>query len=403
MSWNDKVIWSEGMFLQPQHFQQHDRYLERLIESRTAPIAAHHWGFMNLLIDEAALALGKIALTSARGIMPDGTPFDFPNTDPAPPPLDIPREAKNQAIVLALPMRRYGSDGADDDGGLARHSLSDFEVQDSGAAERGALLQVGRLRLRVLLQNDATAAYANLGIARVIERRADNQLVLDRGYIPPTLSIRNNGILSGYAAELRGLLHQRGDALGGRLSQPGRGGVAEIADFLLLQTVNRFEPLFSHFAQSPLLHPQQLYATCLSLAGDLSTFSRENRRPLAYPDYVHDDLENSFAPLMADLRRSLSMVPEQRVIPIELKDRSYGVRVAIIPDLDLLKSASFVLAVNAQVPPEALRNRFPTQVKIGPVERIRDLVNLHLPGIPLHSLPVAPRQIPYHAGFNYFE
>ena len=81
----------------------------------------------------------------------------------------------------------------------------------------------------------------------------------------------------------------------------------------------------------------------------------------------------------------------------------YGVRVAVVPDLELLRSAVFVLAVNAQMPGEALRLRFPGQVKIGPVERIRDLVNLALPGIALRALPVAPRQIPFHAGFNYFE
>ena len=40
---------------------------------------------------------------------------------------------------------------------------------------------------------------------------------------------------------------------------------------------------------------------------------------------------------------------------------------------------------------------------MGPVEKIRDLVNLHLPGIPLRTLPVAPREIPYHTGFTYFE
>jgi type VI secretion system protein ImpJ len=40
---------------------------------------------------------------------------------------------------------------------------------------------------------------------------------------------------------------------------------------------------------------------------------------------------------------------------------------------------------------------------MGPVERIRDLVNLHLPGVTLRSLPVAPREIPYHAGYSYFE
>ena len=72
-------------------------------------------------------------------------------------------------------------------------------------------------------------------------------------------------------------------------------------------------------------------------------------------------------------------------------------------DQELQRTASFVLAVAAQIPGEALRARFPTQTKIGPVERIRDLVNLQLPGVTMRPLPVAPRQIPYHAGFSYFE
>ena len=108
-------------------------------------------------------------------------------------------------------------------------------------------------------------------------------------------------------------------------------------------------------------------------------------------------------PLIAEIRRSLSTVMEQSAVPIPLQDRKFGVRVAVVADLGLLKSASFVLAVTAQMPGETLRVRFPTQVKVGPVERIKDLVNLQLPGIPLRCLPVAPRQIPYHAGFNYFE
>ncbi len=106
---------------------------------------------------------------------------------------------------------------------------------------------------------------------------------------------------------------------------------------------------------------------------------------------------------MADLRRSLSVVLEQNAIQIELQERSYGVRVALISDTQLLKSASFVLAVHADAPAELVRARFPTQVKIGPVEKIRDLVNLHLPGVTLRALPIAPRQIPYNAGYNYFE
>lgn len=42
-------------------------------------------------------------------------------------------------------------------------------------------------------------------------------------------------------------------------------------------------------------------------------------------------------------------------------------------------------------------------MKIAPVTRIRDLVQLQLPGIGLRTMPAAPRQIPYHAGYTYFE
>ena len=408
MSWNSKVVWSEGMFLQPQHFQQHDRYLENLIEARAAPVAPYRWGHVLMRPDEAALKLGKIALAAGRGILPDGTPFDFPRVDEAPLPLDVPADVKDELAYLAAPLRRAGSDEADVAGsdaiGLTRYRVSEFDALDNNTgAETSALVQVGNLRLRLMLKRDLTDAYACLGVVRITERRPDNQILLDAGYIAPTLSVRDCSTLAGYVREIQGLLHQRGEALAARLSQPGRGGVAEIADFLLLQTVNRFEPVYAHFGEVSMLHPERLYATSLLLAGDLCTFSRETRRPPAYPNYNHDEPAKCFTPLMADLRRSLSMVLEQNAIPIELQDRKYGVRVAVIPDAELLRSAAFVLAVTAQMPSEALRVRFPTQVKIGPVERIRDLVNLQLPGIGLRAMPVAPRQIPYHAGFNYFE
>jgi type VI secretion system protein ImpJ len=40
---------------------------------------------------------------------------------------------------------------------------------------------------------------------------------------------------------------------------------------------------------------------------------------------------------------------------------------------------------------------------VGPVERIAELVNVALPGIPVRPLPVLPRQLPYRSGTIYFE
>ena len=48
MTINNRVVWSEGLFLRPQHFQQQERYLERHVEIRSTALRAHGWGFTEL-------------------------------------------------------------------------------------------------------------------------------------------------------------------------------------------------------------------------------------------------------------------------------------------------------------------------------------------------------------------
>ena len=407
MTWHNKVMWTEGMFLQPQHFQQQDRFVGRQVEGRIGAACAWPWGFLALQVDDAALLQGRIMVTSARGVLPDGLAFSIPNDDAAPPAFEVPADARDQIVVLAVPQARPGvteSDVEAADGSMPpRWRVSDVDVADVHAASlREAPVQIGRLNLRLMLERDVNDGYVALGVVRVIERRADGRVLLDTQYVPPMLHAPAHQVLDGYLREVHGMLHQRGEALASRMAQPGRSGSGEIVDFLLLQVVNRHQPQFLHLQRLPLLHPERLYDLCLGLAGELSTF-REQKRPAAYPEYRHEDLATCFRAVIGDLRQSLSMVLEQTAIPIELQERKHGIRVAIVADVELLRTAVFILAVNAQMPGEALRMRFPTQVKIGPAERIRDLVNFQLQGVALRALPVAPRQIPFHAGFTYFE
>ena len=109
MSWMSRIVWSEGMFLRPHHFQQQERFLEHHIEDRCADLTPFSWGFTHLKIDRQALALGRLAIESCRGVMPDGTTFDIPTHDNPPPPLDIPAEHKGAIIYLALPLSRSGT------------------------------------------------------------------------------------------------------------------------------------------------------------------------------------------------------------------------------------------------------------------------------------------------------
>jgi type VI secretion system protein ImpJ len=406
MAWKNKVVWSEGMLLQPQHLQQHDRYWQSQLESRVAALRPYSWGFSELKLDEHQLALGKVALAACSGVLPDGTPFTLPLDDELPMPLDVPADARNTMVVLALPLRRHGVAEVGNDEGpdnFARHRTADYETWDSNGLDNSALMQVGKLRVRLAVAAEVVNAYATMGVARVVERRADGRVVIDPDYSPPCLDFRAAPRLASFVDELAGLLHARGDLLGARLSQPGAAGAAEIADFLLLQLVNRVEPLVMHLAGASGTHPESLYRVLVSLAGELATFTDPGKRVSSYPVYRHDALAETFAPVIADLRRALSTVMDAQAVPIPLDERQFGIRVAVVPDRELLRSATFVLAVNAHIPPELLRTSFPAQVKIGSVEKIRDLVNLQLPGVKLRALAVAPRQLPFFAGYTYFE
>ena len=407
MGERSRVVWSEGMFLRPQHFQQSQRHQEFGAQQQLLAAQGLYWGFAQLQLDAPALALGQLALASGAGLFPDGTPFSFPGVNEAPAALAIAETLKNRRILLCLPLFRPGSEEVsfeDDPRSMARFRVIDEEVGDQNSqGGEAAPIQIAQPRLRLLPENEVPEGWMTLGVCRVSERRSDLSVALDEAYIPPLVGIHVSPPLEGFLRELAGLLHHRGEALASRLSAPGRGGVSELADFLMLQLVNRAQPLVAHLAQLRSLHPERLFAELLSLAGDFATFTRDARRPVEFPRYDHDDLAACYEPLVAELRRSLSMVLEQNAFQIELMERAYGVRVAVIANAELIRSASFVLAVAADMPGEQVRRLFPSQVKIGPVEKIRDLVNLHLPGVQLQPLPVAPRQIPYHAGNNYFE
>ena len=160
MSWHNKVVWTEGMFLQPQHFQQHDRFLANQMQAKVASMSPYHWGFADLQIDEAALAMGKLALVSARGVLPDGTAFSMPIEDAVPAALDIGADVRNEVVVLAVALPRPGvvETDAEEAGGSTppRLHAAGVEVADSNAtADRTAEVLIGRLNARLMLARDA--------------------------------------------------------------------------------------------------------------------------------------------------------------------------------------------------------------------------------------------------------
>ncbi|MFO7642766.1 MAG: type VI secretion system baseplate subunit TssK [Desulfosarcina sp.] len=407
MSDANKVIWSEGMFLLPQHLQQQDRYVESLVDMRCLGIRPFSWGFSSLSVDNSLLKIGKVALTGCSGVFPDGTPFKLPDNGSLPLPLDVPEDVQNEMLYLALPLHQPGSVEADSEDRpelLARFRRMERDVKDNNCGAEGvAPLQVGNLKTALLMQRQERSAYACLGIGRILEARKNQGVILDEQYIPPNMNCLGMPNLAGLMQELHGLLNSRGEMLAGRINAPDYGGVAQISDFMLLQLINRYQPLIKHFATLRGLHPDDLFRFLIQLAGELATFYHEGKRADPYPEYDHENLQNTFFPLMEAIRRLLIRKTVEQVVQLPLTKPKYGIYGARLPDINLLDDAFFVLAAKAEVQGEKLRTHFPPQVKIGPAEEIQNLVRSHLPGIPIEPLPAVPRQLPFHAGFIYFQ
>ena len=402
-----KVIWSEGMFLCAQHFQQHDRFIEHLINSRCRGIQPFSWGFHKLSIDSDLLKIGKLALKKCSGIFPDGTSFNLPEDDELPVPLDVPNAISNELVYLSLPVRRpevADADSEDAPESLSRYRMREKDVSNNNTIGEGKIpLHVGKLKTRLLTERNERSGYTCLGIARIVEARGDKNIIIDEKFIPPNLNCIAMTTLLGYMRELVGLLNIRGEAIASRLGSVNHGGDAGMKDFYFLQMINRYQPLLQHLSDVVDLHPEEFFRLVIQMAGELATFFKSGKRPSAFPAYCHDDLQSAFGPVMDELRNLLGRIYEQRAIPIpltELKGNSYGARRL---DTSLMNSAGFVLAAKAQVSSETLRHDFPRQVIIGPYEIIENYITSLTPGITIHPLPVAPRQLPYHAGFTYFE
>src|SRR5207302_1397944 len=84
-----RVVWSKGMFLNPQHFQAQDQYFDDALHFRFANSAYCNWGVTALNIDAESLANQKFELIEAQGIMPDGLTFRMPDVDPLPPSREL--------------------------------------------------------------------------------------------------------------------------------------------------------------------------------------------------------------------------------------------------------------------------------------------------------------------------
>ena len=400
-----KVIWQEGMLLRPQHLQHNDRYYHQQL-TQTRLLGSDTWGLLTLELNLQYLKLGKLVVNQASGVLPDGSLFELsPGMEPL--VLQVPTDTGRQGVFLALPLasgshlevRQPGQSDV-----LARYVSCEVEVGDANAGvDTRCRINCARPDLRLLLgEHPHDEHFVKLKIAQVLDATDEGGVNLDTTFIPTFIFVQEHGYVASCLKEVIGLLVSRGDAIAARIRGESTTAGTQIADFLMLQVINRTELELRHCLSQAQVRPEAVFRALVSLLGELSTFASDSKRAQLNVHYQHGDQGASFRGLMEQVRLVLSVVLEQQAIKLALQPRQYGVLVCPVSELKLLGTATFILAATAQCEAQELRQRLPAHLKVAPVERIRELVNLHLAGIKVTSLPVAPRQIPFHAGKTYF-
>ncbi|MEX2303639.1 MAG: type VI secretion system baseplate subunit TssK [Bryobacterales bacterium] len=410
MSRLQPVLWLKGTFLTPQHLQVQDRFIESLLQFRVEAQNFRPWGFTALGVDQEVLESGTLALTRASGILPDGLAFDLPESDPAPPPRPFADffdpERKHLDLYLVVPPHRerglnvtIQSASAD-----TRYRGEIISVRDENAATTEKPVLVARKNLRLLTGVESREGLTAMRVARV-RRTEANAFELDPHFVPPLLSTAASPYLTSIARRLVEILSSKSSELASTRRQKNQSladfTASDVASFWLLYTVNTYLPHFRHLFETKRGHPEELYGVMLSLAGALTTFSREISSD-SFLSYNHDELEVCFTDLDEKLRLLLEAVVPKNFVALPLKEVRNHIYATAVDDDKYLVNTKMYLAVSAETKEVAVIQKAPALIKVCSADHIDHLVRQALPGVQLTHVPAPPSSIPVKLNYQYF-
>lgn len=407
-----RVLWTEGLFLSPQNFQQQERAIFNHVQARTKPIEPHYWGVVDLEIRTDELDNGVFLLNGCSGIFPDGTPFDTSDTLLE---SKIGEDANNHFIFLGIGNNQERTSEVvlpedKQDKPTIRYiteALDVVDVQTINASQKNEKIPVGKLNFQLFISKYPIDNYTQIAIAKIQERSATGVVLLDRSFVPPTLYSHTSPIIKNYIRSTYSQLVNRGETLSKRLITPDASSVSTIIDLNLLLIINRYTPLFHYYTSEEKIHPREIYTQSLKMVGELATIASEDKIPEKYEPYTHDNLQASFYRLFKDIQKYLqySAIPKAISIPLLPHEKFPTVySSAHLSESIFSQHSRFVLSVRGDLSLGEIQTRIhKTTTLASTLDLLQQLVSSHTQGIPLIMQPSVPREIPYHSNCVYFD
>jgi type VI secretion system protein ImpJ len=423
------VFWGQGMFLQPQHFQQQDHYHDSRLRRYLQLVSPFCWGVASMTVNEAALRNFRFEVEQCEAVTWEGTILHFQgesfsgNARLAPRPFEDALDPGGKPLGVYLGVKRLRREeanvdlrGAPSSNGAATDHTRRFSIRESSTPDlfapdgRGCPVQYLCYDVRILFEDEVAndQDYELVKVAEVLRSAEGHGAFLSKQYIPPCLTVRSSPVLEGMLKEFRELL----TAKGRELSEYKRQHTIHTIDMgsrdtvflLMMQTVNRYIPLFHHHLEVEETHPGTLYALLRQVVGELSTFSETVSAlgdPRRLPAYRHDRLWECFDPalrLAKELLNELTKGPDY-VVPLAFDGQYFA---ADLEKRFFEGNNRYYLAIKVDIPPRELLRLLTETGKVCSREEMEALRRQALPGVRIDHLEVPPEELPRRAHCSYF-
>ena len=408
-----RVVWFEGMTLDPHHFQQWNRYQQGTLHARLQAVEPHSWGLVHLSVDEERLGNGELALTECTCILPDGLVIDMPDSSPLPDVRNVqesfPGDEQRMRAVLAVPADRQ--DGRDVQRRNAKQQretrfvAESVNVQDenSGANERP--VEVAQTNAQIRFGNETQQGYSTLPLVEI--ERTTSGFSLNDDFLPPCLHISALDRLTELTRQTLELLVAKSDELSERREDAFSQRELSPSDVMalnLLGTVNSYIPQFKQYHAQDQHHPRELFRALTALAGELSTYIEEAQvRPRDLPTYQHEAPSEGFNQLETILRRMIgAATPSTGYERIALERDQENLYVASVSQTLLDDARLFLVTRSDQHSEEKLTNALPSMLRVASPDTIDSVLQSYTQALSIETIRRLPTGIPVDDRATYF-
>jgi type VI secretion system protein ImpJ len=407
-----RVVWSEGMFMNPHHLQQLDLYHENLLDLRLSAVEPYPWGIVSLELDMEALRAGRVQLRHFSGILPDGLPIALQNGDPEAPPARptegfFPPAQHVLDVYLGVPRERSGVEsygGGERIGGNPRFTPTNRPVNDLTASTSIVPVAFAQRNVRLLFGTEPREDYDAIKIAE-LSRDRSGSLTLVENYIPPALRIDASPYIMSELRTLLRLIVAKQRQLASRRKHRDASALeftaSDVTLFLELNALNGIIPLLQHAIDSGNMRPHALYLALSQCAGQLCTFSAD-ADPTTLPPFQFTQLRVTFEELFRRLQSLLRAVALEQCLTVQMQAGEDQIFRGKMEDERFDRCSQFFLSVRSELPERVVAEQLPKLAKISSWVDIQGLVQAASPGVPLQVNYRPPPEVPIQPGVIYF-